>query len=168
MHLPNMRHRRNTAQDSCRTQAASSHFRNNRQCSGRRGRWLGFALGYRQPWLPTCAIRCRHRPNIRGAHNFLHPRLNSAHGFQPAKRTKVRTWVLQPRAAVRRSSRCHSMDESAHLTLVQSAYLTLVLHPKRILSSVSQLHPKCRPTVLPSPPSLWSPAERGREGQAAG
>ena len=120
-------------QGSCGTQAASSRFRHNRQYSRRRGRWLGFALGYRQTWLPTCAIRSRHRPKIPGAHNYWHPRLNVAHRLQPANRTKVRTWVLQPGAAVRRSSRCQSKDESAHLPLVQSAYLTLVLHPKRIL-----------------------------------
>ncbi len=94
MHLPNMRHRKNKRpHDSCRTQVASSHFRHNRQCFRRRGRWLGVALGYRQPWLPTCAIPSRHRPKLPGAHNFWHPRLNSAHRFQPAKRTKVRTWV---------------------------------------------------------------------------
>jgi hypothetical protein len=74
-------------QDPCRTQAASSQFRHNRQCSRRTGRWLGVALGYRQPWLPTCAIPSRHRPKIRGAHNVWHPRLNSAHRFQPANRT---------------------------------------------------------------------------------
>ena len=47
-------------QDSCRTQAASSHFRHNSQNSRRRGRWLGLALGYRQPWLLTCGIQSRH------------------------------------------------------------------------------------------------------------
>ena len=47
-------------QDSCRTHAASSHLRHNSQNSRRRGRWLGLALGYRQPWLLTCGIQSRH------------------------------------------------------------------------------------------------------------
>jgi hypothetical protein len=47
-------------QDSCRTHAASSHLRHNSQNSRRRGRWLGLALGYRQPWLRTCGIRSQH------------------------------------------------------------------------------------------------------------
>ena len=47
-------------QDSCRTHAASSHLRHNSQYSRRTGRWLGLALGYRQPWLRTCGIRSRH------------------------------------------------------------------------------------------------------------
>ena len=46
-------------QDSCRTQAASSHSRHNSQYSRRGGRWLGLALGYRQPWPITCGMRLR-------------------------------------------------------------------------------------------------------------
>ena len=53
-------------QDSCRTQAASSHSRHNSQYSRRGGRWLGLALGYRQPWLITCGMRSPHAVSVHG------------------------------------------------------------------------------------------------------